>query len=50
MLWRAMLQAGAVAQQAVSQMRTVAAYNGEQRALSEYEQHLDLPVKVRGRL
>lgn len=38
--------AGAVAQQAVSQMRTVAAYNGEQRALSEYEQHLDLPVKV----
>jgi hypothetical protein len=46
----AVLQAGAVVQQSVSQMRTVAAYNGEQRALSEYAQHLDMPVKVRAPL
>lgn len=42
------LQAGAVAQQAVSQMRTVAAYNGEERALQDYDNKLERPLKVRG--
>ncbi len=39
-------QAGSVVQQSVSQMRTVAAYNGEERSLKDYDQHLDKPVKV----
>ncbi len=40
------LQAGAVVQQSLSQIRTVAAYNGEEAAAKEYDSKLDLPQKV----
>ncbi len=40
-------QAGAIVHQSVSQMRTVAAYNGEERAKNEYAARLDLPAQVR---
>lgn len=42
------LQAGAVVQQSLSQIRTVAAYNGEEAAAREYDSKLDVPQKVRG--
>lgn len=38
--------ASAVAQQAIGQIRTVAAYGQQERVLGEYKSHLDLPVKV----
>lgn len=41
------LQAGAVVQQSLSQIRTVAAYNGEEAAAKEYDSKLDVPQKVR---
>lgn len=41
------LQAGAVVQQSLSQIRTVAAYNGEEAAHSLYNSKLDVPQKVR---
>lgn len=40
------VQAGAVVQQSLSQIRTVAAYNGEEAAAKEYDSKLDLPQKV----
>jgi hypothetical protein len=39
-------QAGSVVQQSLSQIRTVAAYNGQDRAVKEYDERLDEPVKV----
>eukprot|EP00775_Hariotina_reticulata_P008041 gene8041-8236_t len=39
-------EAGAVVQQSLSQIRTVAAYNGEEAAQREYDSKLDLPQKV----
>lgn len=42
------LQAGAVVQQSLSQIRTVAAYNGEEAAAREYDSQLDVPQKVCG--
>ena len=41
------MQAGAVVQQNLSQIRTVAAYHGEEAAAKEYDSKLDLPQKVR---
>lgn len=41
-------QANASAQQSIAQVRTVAAYNGEKKALDSYSQLLELPLKVRG--
>jgi ATP-binding cassette subfamily B (MDR/TAP) protein 1 len=40
------VQAGAVVQQSLSQIRTVAAYNGEEAAAKEYDAKLDVPQKV----
>jgi len=40
------MQAGAVVQQSLSQIRTVAAYNGEGAAQREYDSKLELPQKV----
>eukprot|EP00879_Flechtneria_rotunda_P003779 GHRR01004019.1.p1 GENE.GHRR01004019.1~~GHRR01004019.1.p1 ORF type:complete len:1293 (+),score=472.26 GHRR01004019.1:779-4657(+) len=39
-------EAGGVVQQSLSQIRTVAAYNGEEAAYKEYNGKLDLPQKV----
>lgn len=41
-----MQQAGAIVHQSISQIRTVAAYNGEDKALKEYDDKLDYPEKV----
>jgi hypothetical protein len=43
-----LLQAGSVVQQSLSQIRTVAAYNGEEAAYNQYNSKLDTPQKVRG--
>lgn len=40
------VQAGAVVQQSLSQIRTVAAYNGEAAAANDYDSKLDVPQKV----
>lgn len=42
-------QAGAIVQQSVAQIRTVAAYNGEDAARAKYDSLLDAPQKVRRR-
>ncbi|KAF8060513.1 ABCB6 [Scenedesmus sp. PABB004] len=39
-------EAGAVVQQSLAQIRTVAAYNGEAAAHAEYDARLDVPQKV----
>ena len=39
-------KASSLAQQNISQVRTVVAYNGEELALKEYEAALQEPVKV----
>jgi hypothetical protein len=39
-------QAGTVVQQSLSQIRTVAAYNGEEAAAQQYDAKLELPQKV----
>lgn len=44
--WSLVVQAGSVVQQNLSQIRTVAAYNGEEAAAAEYDSKLDLPQKV----
>jgi hypothetical protein len=41
-----MLQAGAVVQQQLSQVRTVTAYNGQEAAVKEYNAKLDKPLQV----
>ena len=41
-------KASSLAQQNISQVRTVVAYNGEELALKEYEAALQEPVKVWG--
>jgi hypothetical protein len=40
------LQAGAVVQQQLSQVRTVTAYNGQEAAVKEYDDKLDKPLQV----
>jgi ATP-binding cassette subfamily B (MDR/TAP) protein 1 len=39
--------AGSVVQQNLAQIRTVSAYNGQQRAVTEYDSKLDVPTQVR---
>lgn len=41
-------QAGSIAQQALASIRTVYAFNGEQRTLDAYAASLDEPVRVGG--
>jgi len=41
------MQAGDVASQAITQVRTVAAYTGEPRALEQYSACLEAPLQVR---
>ncbi|KIY93806.1 ATP-binding cassette, subfamily B(MDR/TAP), member 1 [Monoraphidium neglectum] len=45
---KAYTEAGAVVQQGVSQIRTVAAYNGEARAVEQYNELLTEPQQARG--
>lgn len=45
-LFVVVLQAGSVVQQSLSQIRTVAAYNGEEAAHNQYNSKLDTPQKV----
>lgn len=40
------LQAGTVVQESLSQVRTVTAYNGQERAYALYDSKLDIPQKV----
>ena len=42
------MQASAIAQQNISQIRTVAAYNREQAAMQQYDKALELPRKMVG--
>jgi ATP-binding cassette subfamily B (MDR/TAP) protein 1 len=39
--------AGSVVQQNLAQIRTVSAYNGQQRAVTDYDSKLDMPTQVR---
>ncbi len=39
-------QASTIAQQALSQIRTVVSYGGEEKALDQYKEQLEGPVKV----
>ncbi|GFH13376.1 uncharacterized protein HaLaN_09250, partial [Haematococcus lacustris] len=43
---KAYTDASSLAQQALSQVRTVAAYNGEERTVSSYEKALEMPTNV----
>ena len=43
-----LLQAGSIVQQNLAQIRTVTAYNGQQRASDEYDSKLDGPTQVSG--